>query len=137
VLSVYTGEVLTNLTVIAANDDLPGGGSASSVTFSAMAGTTYRIAVDGFEGASGNVQLNLDEIATSQLSRKWTQAPGLRTVTMPNQGAAGCWFLIQTSTNLTDWTTLSTNQIGAGTMNLVLPTDFTSPARFYRAIPTR
>ena len=48
VLAVYTGTKLNRLAVIAANDDIPSGGGASRVAFSAVAGTTYRIAVDGF-----------------------------------------------------------------------------------------
>lgn len=60
VLAVYTGNALNGLTAVAANDD---GGLANAVTsvvsFTARAGQTYRIAVDGFRGASGNVRLSL------------------------------------------------------------------------------
>src|SRR5206468_2639716 len=34
------------------------GTTQSSVTFTATAGTTYQIAVDGYGGASGNITLN-------------------------------------------------------------------------------
>jgi kumamolisin len=56
-LGIYTGGIVSNLTLIGANDDY-GNTVDSSVTFLATAGTPYRIAVDGYNGASGNVVLN-------------------------------------------------------------------------------
>jgi len=56
VLAVYTGAAVNALTQIAANDD----GTRplqSNLSFAAVSGTTYRIRVDGFDGASGNVTL--------------------------------------------------------------------------------
>ena len=45
---------------MASNDDVPGTiGGPSAVTFTAVAGTTYYIAVDGYNGATGNLVLNL------------------------------------------------------------------------------
>ena len=55
-LAVYTGTALTALTTIASNDDASG--TQSRVTFTAVSGTTYSIAVDGYGGATGNVTLN-------------------------------------------------------------------------------
>lgn len=59
-LAVYTGNSVNTLTTIVKNDDVnPGGGDfSSSVTFSATAGTTYKIAVDGWNGDAGNISLN-------------------------------------------------------------------------------
>jgi Divergent InlB B-repeat domain/Fibronectin type III domain len=54
-LGVYTGSSVDALTFVAGNDDDPGGGLASRVSFSAAMGTTYRIAVDGFRSSSGSV----------------------------------------------------------------------------------
>ena len=59
-LAVYTGSLFPSLVPIAGDDD-SGTGNLSSVTFDAVQGTTYRIAVDGFSGADGNVQINLDQ----------------------------------------------------------------------------
>ena len=56
-LAVYTGYSLGTLTPVASNDDIPGS-VQSRVTFFAMAGQTYQIAVDGYNGASGNIVLN-------------------------------------------------------------------------------
>ena len=56
-LAVYTGSSVTSLTPIVSNDDYTN--LTSLVVFGAKGGKTYLIAVDGFNGASGAVQLNL------------------------------------------------------------------------------
>lgn len=59
-LGVYTGPALSALTAIASNDDVnPGVIQYSTVTFNTMGGTTYYFAVDGFDGDSGSLNLNL------------------------------------------------------------------------------
>ena len=58
VLAVYTGGAVNALTLVAANDDAPGLGT-SIVSFTAIQGTSYQIAVDGFSGARGDVVLGL------------------------------------------------------------------------------
>jgi Ca2+-binding RTX toxin-like protein len=50
-LGVYTGAAVDSLTEVASNDD--DGVGRSSVSFPTSAGTTYRIAVDGFAGKAG------------------------------------------------------------------------------------
>ncbi|HEV8428215.1 MAG TPA: hypothetical protein VGQ41_09975 [Pyrinomonadaceae bacterium] len=63
VLGVYTGTQVNDLTVVAQNDDVdPGVVQSSTVTFNAVAGTIYKIAVDGYDsgdgGDTGAIQLN-------------------------------------------------------------------------------
>ena len=58
-LGVYTGSAVNSLTAVASNDDGSGLGKQSSVNFNSVSGTTYRIAVDGFSGATGNISLSL------------------------------------------------------------------------------
>lgn len=62
VLAVYTGTNVDSLTLVASNDDTIG--LLSRVVFPTVAGTEYRIAVDGFGAigtpAIGNVALNWD-----------------------------------------------------------------------------
>ena len=64
VLAVYTGSDVSALTEVASNDDAggacPGTGliPINRVTFTAQAGTTYRIAVDGKSGAVGKFELH-------------------------------------------------------------------------------
>ena len=49
-LAVYTGAAVGALTLVAANDDDPGAGSLSTVSFAVSNGVTYKVAVDGFSG---------------------------------------------------------------------------------------
>ncbi|HWY76108.1 MAG TPA: immunoglobulin domain-containing protein, partial [Verrucomicrobiae bacterium] len=60
-LAVYTGNSLNALTLVASNDNLGPGTLQSRVNFSATAGTVYRIAVDGANGAKGNIILTLNQ----------------------------------------------------------------------------
>lgn len=55
-LGIYAGSSVGSLSYIASNDNAPGS-TRSSVTFSASAGVTYQVAVDGRAGATGNVVL--------------------------------------------------------------------------------
>jgi N-acetylneuraminic acid mutarotase len=58
-LAVYTGAAVNQLLTIAANDDIvQGQNKASRVQFNITAGTTYRIAVDGWNGEYGSITLN-------------------------------------------------------------------------------
>ena len=56
-LAVYTGSSVSSLTMVAYNDDA-GSGLRSLLTFAALNGTTYYVAVTGFGGATGNIRLN-------------------------------------------------------------------------------
>lgn len=57
-LAVYTGAIINSLTPVA-SDDESGGNGTSRVNFTATAGVTYVIAVDGFFGDTGNIVLNI------------------------------------------------------------------------------
>ncbi len=57
-LGAYTGSAVESLSTLAANDDTPGGGLSSSITFHVTAGTTYYLAVDGYGGWKGASVLN-------------------------------------------------------------------------------
>jgi hypothetical protein len=72
-LAVYTGDQVSNLQPVAANDN--GCGDQSLLTFTATAGVTYRIALDGANGATGYYELywgvappNDDFAAAAELS---------------------------------------------------------------------
>ena len=45
---------------IASSDDVGGGNTTSQVSFPAVGGTAYKIAVDGFGGASGALVLHVN-----------------------------------------------------------------------------
>lgn len=64
-LGVYTGTTVATLTTIASSDDIdPGVVQASSLTFTAVGGTTYYFAVDGFDADNAGITLNLGFTAT-------------------------------------------------------------------------
>ena len=67
-LAVYTGNAVSSLSLIASNDDVSSGIHQSTVSFDASAGTTYRIAVDGYGGAVGTVVLNLNPPANDDFA---------------------------------------------------------------------
>src|SRR5207244_6493420 len=59
-LAVYTGSSVSSLTPVA-SDDNGGQCGTSQLTFTPTSGTTYRIAVDGYNGAQGTIKLNLQD----------------------------------------------------------------------------
>ena len=65
-LGVYTGSTAGGLTEVASNDDAPGV-RTSRLTFDATAGTTYRIAIDGYTTTpptpTGRVRIRLEQAA--------------------------------------------------------------------------
>ena len=65
-LAIYTGSAVNALTEVASNDDVRED-RTSRLTFTASAGTTYRIAVDGFGGDNGNLALKLLPTVAPQL----------------------------------------------------------------------
>ncbi len=50
-------------------------------------------------------------------------------------GPDAAWFCIETSTNLTDWTPVCTNQVVHGSIDFVDPDAAAHAARFYRVVP--
>jgi bacillolysin len=63
-LAIYTGGAVNSLSQVASNNDADGG-TQSKVSFTANAGTTYQIAVDGFGAAAGNINLRLASTDTT------------------------------------------------------------------------
>jgi len=77
VMAVYKGSSVSNLTTVVGNDNENTSATHSKVTFTAQAGTTYYVAVDGFIGSSGNIQIvleaSLDDTDGDGLSDAWEQ----------------------------------------------------------------
>jgi hypothetical protein len=77
-LAVYTGNAINALTPVASNDDttLCGDGRQSAVTFDAVAGTTYRYAIDGKPTSVGSIIVNFNPPANDSFA-------GVRDLTGP------------------------------------------------------
>jgi hypothetical protein len=60
-LGVYTGTDFSSLTQVAVNNNSTAGVTWSKVRFAATAGTTYYIAVDGSNKASGRFSLAISK----------------------------------------------------------------------------
>jgi peroxiredoxin len=76
VLAVYTGNTLANLMEEASNDDQDYSNAVftSRAVFDVVANRTYQIAVDGWDGASGNIHLSLQlgPLAAKPAAPAWT-----------------------------------------------------------------
>ncbi|HEX8774170.1 MAG TPA: BACON domain-containing carbohydrate-binding protein [Pyrinomonadaceae bacterium] len=115
VLGVYTGSSVNALTLIASNDDDPTStGVTSRVTFNAVAGTIYRIAVDGYGGSTGSVTLNWTLTAAcsysiSPPSRSFTSGSGTGSITVT--AGAGCTW---TASSNAAWIVITSGSSGTG-----------------------
>jgi uncharacterized repeat protein (TIGR01451 family) len=74
-LAVYSGSTLAGLSQVAANDNDGSPGNTSGVAFTAQAGNEYLIAVDGFNGASGEILLNWSLAQQADLGITISQNP--------------------------------------------------------------
>ena len=69
-LGIYKGAAVSKLGLVASNDDASYAILTSATSFVAKAGTTYHIAVDGYNGAQGNINLHLNEVAAAAKKKK-------------------------------------------------------------------
>lgn len=86
-LAVYSGTSIHSLVGIVSNDDA-NGGRQSQVEFDAVSGTTYRIVVDGYAGASGAVALAVTQSA-APLNDNLEDAQPLDTSVADSASASG------------------------------------------------
>jgi hypothetical protein len=134
-LYVGTGDAVDDLTIVAANDQDPVGGSTSRVTFNARGGTAYQIAVDGWNSEEGEIVLTIEmPPAPPMLSQPRIVTNGLFQVNV--LGVAGRSYVMEARTNVDFglWQPLATNVAGlTGTWTFTdeIPPDASS--RFYRA----
>lgn len=130
-LAVYTGTALTNLALLAANDDGGGINFNSRLTFAATEGVTYLIAVDGYNGASGGVTLTVTpSLSIAGLTRTPSGELRFRTT-----GPGSSLAVIQGSMDLRTWTRLATNRLPeSGVFQFADQTATNTLRRFYRAV---
>jgi hypothetical protein len=125
-MGVYTGSAVNALQLVRADND-SAGSFKSRVAFTAVAGTVYRIGIDGVSGASGNIALNW--FHPSRLSIRKVSTTSMQLTLSAGQGTCQ----IQASPNLSSWTTL-TNITLTGAAQQYTDTSATPKQRFYRAV---
>lgn len=117
VLAVYTGSSVGALTQVAANVTDGSAGSSSGLTFPAVAGTSYQVAVDGYNGARGNWDLNINILASNlSVTLVANAVPNnpeaiqyVATVTNPGPSTA---TNVKINVQLPAWVTLDPNNTG-------------------------
>ena len=83
-LAVYTGNSVSSLTAVASNIG-SGGNGTSLLTFGATGGTTYQIAADGFNGATGDIVLRLEPATITVYSTSFEPSEGFALGTLAGQ----------------------------------------------------
>jgi hypothetical protein len=129
-LAVYTGSSLPALSLVASNDD-SGGSYTSALTWNALAGVSYQIAIDGFKGATGMVALLLSAPQPTEfLSLQRLTNQVVRVVLSSPLGQTN---VIDASPDLINWTPLSTNVQSTPVIVFDDANAFAQDRRFYRA----
>jgi hypothetical protein len=58
-----------------------------------------------------------------------------QTFNLAASGPDGAWYRVEYSTDMVNWTPISTSQVINGAIDFVDPDGVSTPARFYRAVP--
>ena len=124
-LGVYTGNALDDLSVVA-SQYIDG-----RITFQAVAGTTYQIAVDTFGDDRGAIRLQVfPETPRFEWVRTWPNA-GLQMALAAEPSRA---YVVEASGDLINWMPIQKNWSFTGS-TLFTNSDFTQfQRRFYRAV---
>ena len=141
-LGVYTGSTVANLNHVASDDD-SGVGANSALGFTATVGTTYRIAVDGYSGETGDVQLNIVPAGLLRVSELQRLPNGIFRIWIANADGTALnaaqlpVIEVYATANLAQplpaWTRLSGSPVAAnGEVYLDDPAARNLPLRFYR-----
>jgi hypothetical protein len=142
-LAVYTGSAVNSLTPVASNDDSSMMPPASELSFDATAGTTYQIAVDGYNGASGWITMNLLFAPATPLLFEGLSCGfqgGQYQFHFHLLGPAGKTAVIEKLTGLGagTWAPVTTNLLDGGSLNMTLyDPAATNAARLFRAYLVR
>ena len=132
-LGLYTGSAVSSLTTIASNDDANGSVTTSLLTAPVVAGTEYEIAVDGYGGAFGSIDLSISLVLPPPT------APSIIMCRVGNQLVL-CWgtnwpgYVLQSAKALgagASWDQVSSSVVVVGATNMVTNT-MSRSALFYR-----
>ena len=130
-LAIYTGSSINNLNPVAYNDDAQLGIRTSWLTFNATSNTTYFIAVDGFNGSSGNIVLAIKPDSSPKISGATLSQN--REFKLKINGEAGLNFVIQYSYDLINWNYLTNLFNMSGTFEII-DNDLNYQRKFYRVV---
>lgn len=131
-VAVYTGNTVSNLTLVAGAVGAFGT-NTTLVSFTATADTVYHVAVDGFNGAGGNVALALRLPQAVLLEQPARLAGGEFRSTLRSE--PGKVVLIEATTNFTHWEPILTiTNSGSGMIQFTDPTAINHRQRFYRGV---
>jgi hypothetical protein len=133
-LAVYTGTRVTNLIAVASDND-SGTNKTSRVSFQAVAGTNYWIAVDGVNGQCGFVRLNWGAPSSGPRFNSIVRLPsGDKQLQLIGQ--IGQQYRIQTSSDLAGWSDWLRVTNLTGALQFTDPASNNAARRFYRAVVT-
>ena len=133
-LAVYTGTRVTNLTAVASDND-SGTNKTSRLSFQAVAGTNYWIAVDGVNGQCGFVRLNWGAPSSGPRFNSIVRLPG-GDKQLQLTGQIGQQYRIETSSDLAGWSNWLRLTNLSGSLQFTDPASNNAPQRFYRAVVT-
>ncbi len=134
-LAVYTGDSVSNLTVVSSNDNSASGYRTSKLTFSVAAGTTYQIAVDGWFDSAGDIVLHVFRPPPLNNLQLLSLSSGSAIFALA--GNPGDYWTIQRAASASGpWTTVSLGGVPIFSDGLGQFQDDTPPpgAAFYRAM---
>jgi len=131
-LAVYTGSRLTNLVLVAGDND-SGTNKTSRLYFQAEAGTNYWVAVDGVEGQSGFFRLNWGAPGPGPQFQSIRQlASGDKEIELA--GMIGDRYRVETAGDLGAWSDWLRLTNLTGRLQFIDPVTIGNPRRFYRAV---
>jgi len=136
VLAVYVGSGtdFASLQSVACDNNSGADGKTSLVRFPVTGGTTYFIAVDGVNAATGNVRLNYSLDVPFHLSAAGIENGRFRLSL--NAGVSGA-YVIQGSTNLSNWFPVQTVQAPTGVVEFSDTNSTNFHRLFYRVVPAQ
>jgi len=134
VLAVYVamGPGFGNLQTVACDNNSGADGVDSKLTFTAQAGLTYLIAIDGVRGAQGTVRLNYGLMTHALLTPLGRTAEGNNRLRL--SGQPGGTFEVQSSMDCRTWARLFTTNVVSGVCDFIDRGSTNQGWRYYRAI---
>src|SRR5262249_54796726 len=105
--------------------------NTSVVVFSASSGSTYQIAVDGFNGAAGTVVISVSLPGGITLQNPGRTNGAFRFLVV---SGAGQPLRIDASTNLQQWVPITTFTNTTGNFDVIDPASTGFSRRFYRGV---